>query len=273
MKVKNFFQFLGFRGKAQHYTYVVNDIDLGNESRVHYAQWQHPKETKKTITNEMIDAYREILNEGDFCIDIGAHTGDSTLPMALAVKKEGCVLAFEPNPYLYHVLEKNVRVNLGVANIRTIMAAASTSEGFLEFEYSDSGFCNGGRHEGISAWKHGHPFKLEVFGVDVEKELNEDFSDFLPSLKFVKVDAEGYDLFVLRSMTNIIKAYRPIVKTEVFKNTNKKYRIDLLTFFQDLNYSSYKIIEEPIKPGPLLTEENIEEWRHYDILSYPNKES
>jgi hypothetical protein len=72
-------------------------------------------------------------------------------------------------------------------------------------------------------------------------------------------------------MINIIKTYRPIVKAEVFKKTDKKYRRELLSFFQNLDYYLYKIVEEPIRPGPCLTEENLEEWKHYDILCLPDK--
>ena len=36
------------------------------------------------------------------------------------------------------------------------MAGASDVEGFVTFEYSDSGYCNGSRHEGMSVLKHGH---------------------------------------------------------------------------------------------------------------------
>jgi len=271
MKIRNLFELLGFRGKPQHFTYEMHDFNLGNGAVVHYAQWLHPKESKKYFTAAMVDDYREILSEGDFCIDIGAHTGDSTIPMAIAVSKSGCVLALEPNPYVYHVLEKNAKTNSHNMNIKTRMVAASTKEGFLEFEYSDSGFCNGGRHEGISALKHGHAFKLEVFCVDIEKELDEDYGEWLPRLKFIKVDTEGFDLYVLQSMINVIKTYRPVVKAEVFKGTDRNYRIELLSMFQDLGYSVFKIEDEPIKTGPRLTEDNLEEWRHYDILCLPDK--
>ena len=270
MKIKNLFQLIGIREKPQHYAYEMHDYDLGNETVVHYAQWLHPKETKKVLNNELIDAYREILNEGDFCIDIGAHTGDSTIPIALAVKTQGCVLAMEPNPYVYYVLEKNARANAHLANIKPMMAAAGTTEDFLEFEYSDSGFCNGGRHEGISVLSHGHAFKHEVLCVDIDKELHEDFSDVLPRLKFIKVDAEGFDLYVLQSMMNIIKTYQPIVKAEVYKKTDHDYRQRLLSLFENLGYSVYKIVEEPIKTGPRLTTDNLEEWKHYDILCLPD---
>ena len=140
MKVKNLFQLMGIKGKPKHYPYEMVDFDLGDGKVVHYAQWLHPRESKKSVEKKVVDAYSELLDEGDFCIDIGAHSGDSTLPMALAVGTSGCVLALEPNPYVYHVLEKNARANTHVANIKTLMAAAATEEGFMEFEYSDSGF-------------------------------------------------------------------------------------------------------------------------------------
>jgi len=270
MKIRNFFELLGFRGKPQHFTYEMHDFDLGDGALVHYAQWLHPKESRKYFSAAMVDDYREILAEGDFCIDIGAHTGDSTIPMAMAVGNAGCVLALEPNPYVYHVLEKNARANSHIINVKTRMAAVSTKEGFLEFEYSDSGFCNGGRHEGISAMKHGHAFKLEVFCVDIEKELREDYDEWMPRLKFIKVDTEGFDLYVLQSMLNVIKTWRPIVKAEVFKQTDRNYRIELLSMFEDLGYSIFKIEEEPIKTGVRVTKDNLEEWRHYDILCLPD---
>lgn len=272
MKIKNMLQFFGFRGKPRHFAYTIHDIDLCNAT-VHFARWSHPHrgEAKKTVTTQMVDAYRKILKEGDFCIDIGAHTGDSTLPMALAVGNSGCTLALEPNPFVYHVLEKNARANNHIVNIETMMAAAAPYEGFMEFEYSDAGFCNGGRHEGIPAIQHGHPFKLEVFCVELEKELRENYSKVLARLKFIKVDAEGYDLYVLKSICDIIRIYRPVIKAEVFKKTDSRYRKELFSFFSDLDYLVYKVIEEPIGAGPSLTENNLNEWEHYDILCKPNE--
>ena len=126
MKIRNVFQFLGFRGKPKHYPYQVETVDL-NGTAIQFANWLHPRERKKTLTAEIVDAYREILKDGDFCVDIGAHTGDTVLPMALATGTTGCVLALEPNPFVYHVLEKNARANTHVANIRTIMAAATAA--------------------------------------------------------------------------------------------------------------------------------------------------
>lgn len=268
MKLKSLIQILGFKGKPRHYPYEVTEYKLGDDV-VYYAQWKHPGESVKEITRELVEAYGRYIHEGDFCIDIGAHSGDTTLPMSVAVGKTGCVLALEPNPFIYHVLEKNARANTHVGNIDTIMAASSVEEGFIEFEYSDSGFCNGGRHEGISVLKHGHPFKQEVFCVNLEKELRQDYADRLPRLSFIKVDTEGYDLFVLQAIESIVEECRPVIKAEVYKKTDRQYRTDLLAFFHKYGYVVRKITAEPLDTGVELTLDNLEVGRHYDVLALP----
>src|SRR6185295_7687850 len=109
-----------------------------------------------------IGALHGFLQPGDIAIDIGAHTGDSTLPMALAVGPAGTVFALGPNPYVFKVLEKNAGLNPSATHIVPLMFAAMPEDGEFEFEYSDEGYCNGGFHQGISRWTHGHFSKLRV---------------------------------------------------------------------------------------------------------------
>jgi len=269
MKLKNLIPLLGLQGSPKRYKYSLIDYDLGNDITIHYAQWLHPKETTKVISRDLVDSYRQYIHPGDFCIDIGAHSGDTTLPMSVAAGKTGCVLALEPNPYVYHVLQKNSRANKHVGNIITLQAAAAAEEGFMEFEYSDAGYCNGGRHENISSFSHGHAFKLTVFTVNLTNELQADYADYLPNLKFIKVDAEGYDLYVLQSLRKILIEYKPIIKAEVFKKTSTRYRTELLAFLSESGYTVCKIVKEPMHIGDELTMRNIDAESHYDILCLP----
>jgi len=269
MKLKSFFEVLGFRGKPKRYGCTVKTFDFKwLPQPIRYAQWLHPKESPKTLSEIEVSDYRKFLQEGDFCIDIGAHSGDSALPMAVAVGNEGMVLALEPNPYVYFLLEKTVRLNRGVLNIFPIMAAAARDSGYMTFEYSDSGFCNGGRHEGISILRHGHAFKQEVVTINLADELRECFSKELPRLKFIKVDTEGFDLQVLKSLVDIIDQYRPYIKAEVYTKLTRQQRENLLKFLLERGYELYKVNEDAMR-GAKIGVEDAMKWRNYDVFCVP----
>jgi FkbM family methyltransferase len=271
MKLKNFFQIVGFRAQPKRYGYSVTGFDLPEFGRIPYAMWNHPYQTSVTLSIEAVEQYRRFIQAGDFCIDVGAHTGDSTLPIALAAGPSGLTLALEPNPYVFPVLEKNARLNRGKTHIVPMMAAATQQDEVITFEYSDAGFCNGGRHEGMSVWRHGHPFKLPVQGVNLADELRSDFRDVLSKLRFIKIDAEGYDLPVVKSLQPVIETHRPYVKAEVFKRTAASYRSELISFFLDREYAVYKIVSNPCEPGPRITPPDGSKWQHYDILCVPSE--
>ena len=263
---------LGIRRRPRHYAYSLENIDLGGGESVQCARWLHPKiGPSDSFTPSIVNGYCTLVKQGDFCLDVGAQMGvRSTIPLALAAGETGCVLALEPNPYVYHVLEKNARANRPRLNIQTIMAAASDHDGFLTCEYSDAGFCNGGRHEDIPMWRHGNAYQMQVFCVDLERELLDNFRDFLPRLTFIKVDTEGYDLHVLRGLTNIIERVRPVVKAEVYKRTSRAYRRDMLNFFLQRDYTVFRLNQEPVGCGPRLSHDLMEECRHFDVICKPN---
>lgn len=269
MKLRSFLEVLGFRGKPKRYGCTVKVFNFHwLPHPIHYAQWLHPKESAKSISAVEVDDYRKFLNKGDFCIDIGAHSGDSVLPMAVAVGNEGMVLALEPNPYVYFLLEKTVRLNRGVLNIFPLMAAAAHVDGYMTFEYSDSGFCNGGRHEGISKFRHGHAFEQEVVTVNLADELKQCFSKELPRLKFIKVDTEGFDLQVLKSLVSIIDQYRPYIKVEVYTKLTRGQREQLMGFLVKHGYELYKVTDDAMQ-GPKLTIADAMKWRNYDVFCIP----
>ena len=99
------------------YGYDVRQFNLPRDGAIRYAQWQHPYDLPKVITQPAVDAIRQFVSPGDFVIDVGAHSGDTTIPMALAAGQGGCTLALEPNPYVYKVLVANAALNLAATNI------------------------------------------------------------------------------------------------------------------------------------------------------------
>jgi len=269
MKLKTIFQILGFRGRPRRYGYTIRTFELPRYGRVEYAQWLHPSEMPAEIPSHLLEQYGEFINQGDFCIDIGAHTGDSTLPIALSAGPGGMVLAMEPNPYVFPVLEKNARLNRDLTNIVPMMAAAAGEDGILTFEYSDAGYCNGGRHEGISTLRHGHAFKLQVHGVNLQRELRSDFKAQLPRLKFIKVDTEGYDLHVLKSLAGIIDDLRPHIRAEVYKLTGPGYRAELMSFLLTRQYTVRRVTAESGLAGEIIGPADAMKYKHYDIYCSP----
>ncbi len=262
---------LGVRPKPREYGYDTRTFDLGAYGVVQYAQWLHPSESEKQFTQGEVDHLRRFIGPGDVAIDVGAHSGDTTLPIALAAGPTGRVLALEPNPYVFRVLTENARLNPGKVAIEPLPFAATSEDGLIEFEYSDPGFCNGGRHEGINPWLHAHPFKLTVEGRNLEKYLRSRHRELIPRLRYIKTDAEGYDLFVLRSLRGLIQETRPYIKSEIYKHTNQDQRQAFVRLLRDLGYEIRKINHEFDYLGEAVTWDKVMQWRHYDIFGIPQE--
>ena len=269
MKLKEFFYLLGLRPGPRTYGHEVRDFDLPAEGRVRYAQWLHPRETAKQMRQEDVDALRTFLRPGDVAIDIGAHTGDTTIPMALAVGPTGCVIALEPNHYVYPVLERNAALNPEKTRIIPLRIAATPTDGVVRFEYSDAGFCNGGRHEGVNKWMHGHAFELEVEGRNLEALLRRDYAELIPRIRLIKVDAEGYDHQVLLSLAGLIREVRPFLKAEVFRRTSAAQRATFLAFLHELGYQVHRAEGEALPANAPLGEGDLLRWPHFDIFAVP----
>ncbi|MCA9199103.1 MAG: FkbM family methyltransferase, partial [Planctomycetales bacterium] len=125
MKLRSFFHLLGLKPKSREYDTRLESFHLPQDGVVEYAQWLHPKDTPKQIRQQAVDSLREFINPGDVALDIGAHSGDSTLPMALAAGRTGRVFAFEPNPYVFRVLQQNAGLNQDKTHIVPYAFAAT----------------------------------------------------------------------------------------------------------------------------------------------------
>ena len=269
MKIRDCLALLGIRSKPQAYPYEIVDFELRKEGPIQYAQWLHPAETRKVVCQEGIDELRKFLAPGDVAVDIGAHTGDTTLSLALAVGASGCVLAVEPNQFVFQVLKKNSELNAGKLNIIPLMIAATSERGEFLFEYSDAGFCNGGRHQGISKWRHGHAYKLTVQGENLHDYIANHFSELQSRIRFIKIDAEGYDYEILKSLRAFILKQKPFLKVEVFKFTKRMQREQLYDFLTESGYDIFLVESDFNYRGPQLSRTQLFIRKHYDVFCVP----
>ncbi|MHA1664402.1 MAG: FkbM family methyltransferase [Candidatus Njordarchaeales archaeon] len=67
------------------------------------------------------------LNKGDVFVDVGAHIGKYTVPVAKIVGENGLVIAVEPHPENYRTLVKNIRLN-DLKNVLALNIAAWSEE-------------------------------------------------------------------------------------------------------------------------------------------------
>src|SRR5712671_3452372 len=270
VKLKELPYFLGLQPGPKTYGHKIKQFDLPGDGSIEYAQWLHPHETEKEITQQSVDELRKFLSPGDVAIDIGAHTGDSTVPIALAVGKTGCVFALEPNRYVFPVLEKNAELNADKTNIIPLMFAATPEDAEMEFQYSDSGFCNGGRFEGMSKWLHGHAFRLKVQGRNLQSFLKINYSQLIPRIRYIKIDTEGYEATVLASLSELISHNEPFLKLEVYRKLNDAQRQALYRSVAGYGYVVRKIVDDGNYFGEILTERDMNKWRHFDVFCVPD---
>ncbi len=262
----------------QEYGYEIKNFQIDGYGDVQYAQWLHPFEGPKEVDLSQINFYKNLAEEGGLIIDIGAHTGDTTVPMALAVGKEGLVIGLEPNQYVFKILEKNAALNTDKTNIDALPFAATTEDGEFTFNYSDASFCNGGYLTQIKNQKHRHNYELKVVGKDFDKYLRENYADWLPKLSLLKVDAEGFDKDILESLSGIISEFRPNIMAECYKRLTMEERVALYESMAKHDYTVYMNESEYLKEGFVdtagwvkLSKDTMRIKRHFEIIATPNK--
>ncbi len=250
------------------YGFEIKKFQINSFGEVEYAQWLHPFEKPKKISESNILFYKKISEKGSLIIDIGAHTGDTTVPMALAVGREGKVLGLEPNKYVFKILEENARLNKKWTNIIPLCFAATSQHGEFTFNYSDASFCNGGFLSKIKNKNHKHNYTLKVTGKNLQDFLLENYKADLEQLSLIKIDAEGYDKEILKTIPLILEKYKPALMIECYKRLNKEERIELFDIVNKHGYQlfyleNFELFEElkEIHSG------NMMDKKHFELLA------
>jgi FkbM family methyltransferase len=255
------------------YGHEVREFHLPRDGRVEFAQWLHPYDRRTDITQATVDAVRAFVSRGDFVIDVGAHTGDTTVPMALAAGPAGCTLAIEPNPHVFQVLEANAALNRDKTRIVPRCFAATEQTGRFVFHYSDASFCNGGFKSQQRWWFYRRKHPLAVEGRDLLDVLRSEFAEWLPKLSYVKVDAEGYDRAILASILPILRDRRPVVRTEVFRKLVPSERYALFDLLASAGYRLHRFQDAADPLGNLLSRRDMTREKHFDVLAVPTRNS
>jgi FkbM family methyltransferase len=252
------------------YPTVISTFNLEKTGPVEFANWSNPLVLEKDITQAKVDFFKNLAPEGSMCIDIGANIGEHTVSMALAVGKSGMVLSFDPNPIVFDILKANSELNTHLTNIKPFNCAISETDSEYYYNSSEASFSNGG----ISIEKENNHGKFQldqkIKGVNLDTFLHQYFEQDLSKLRLIKVDTEGYDKEILKSIAPVISQYKPVIIAECFPKLNTEERIDLFNTIAKHGYDLYYFrdidrIDDTVK----ITADDMNKWKHFDIYAIP----
>ncbi len=155
--------------------------------------------------------------EGQTVVDIGAHIGRYALE---AASKAAIVIAVEPDPSNFKLLEQNIRIN-GFRNVALLNAAVSSSAGRRTL-YPQIGD-NTGTSSLEPGWVPRARREVGVRGTSVEcRTLDDIVSSFhIESIDWLKLDVEGHEVHVLEGGRNALSLTRNLI-VEVSEENKKK---------------------------------------------------
>jgi FkbM family methyltransferase len=138
---------------------------------------------------------RDLLDPGDVFVDVGANWGYYSLGAASVVGVEGRVVAFEPDPRLFAVLETNVRVN-GLPHVTVQPVGIGSRRERVRFSSFNPGSGNWGLSRVVD---HGPPdvAAFESNSLPLDEALD---AEGIGRVRLVKIDVEGSETAVLAGM-------------------------------------------------------------------------
>lgn len=172
------------------------------------------------------------------CLDIGANIGNHALFYSALFKR---VIAFEPNPIAYKLLEANVLKNR-IANITICTTALGSKKEKKVLSVCDE---NLGMSSLVQETKANPPGLNIEIEINVGDDLIKDLVDERSGVSFIKLDVEGFEAEALEGLRQTILKYRPVISIELnFASLNKPAEA-ALKVLRDLGYKDFYILERP----------------------------
>ncbi len=254
---------------TREYEIHVEDYHIEGYPDFKLAIWDNPLVEKKRIQKEHFEFFKQWIQNGDMVIDIGANVGHMSIIFGILCGKEGCTLSFDPNPYVFRILKENATLNGHCSSIHPYNCAIVDEEGEYYYYSSEASFSNGGISKEKSSPHGSYSLRSPIKGVKLEYFLNEHFSESLSRLRLVKIDTEGYDKEIIKSISNVLLLYKPIVISECFGKTNREERFEHFEVLHSKGYKLYYIEDFIIGTTvvPILEKEDMLQWQHFNFYA------
>jgi FkbM family methyltransferase len=147
-------------------------------------------------TNALDGYFRWYLpNAGDTVFDIGAYCGVFSHRLSELVGPTGKVVAFEPDPLNYELLNKNIARH-ALVNVHAVQCAVSDSHG--EFKFNNEGSLGSALSQTLDRPSTDGTITVSAI------TLNEACETF-GTPNFVKIDAEGAEIEILSGAVDFLR--------------------------------------------------------------------
>jgi len=182
-------------------------------------------EYEKEVFNEL---FRN-LRPGSVFIDVGAHIGRYSFPVARFVGEDGIVVVIEPDPVSFRALSMGVELN-GLRNVLALNVALGDREG-------KATLCQ----KFVTATSSIIEFNGCRRFVEVPlRRLDSIVEDLgLKRVDVIKIDAEGAEVQVLKGGVKTIMRFRPFIVVEVRNHNIDKFE----QIMKNLGYFCEKVVE------------------------------
>ncbi len=216
-----------------------------------------------------------LLHKDDICLHIGATDGRHSYTMAKAMKGgTGYILAFEPSPVTFPVLERVIRMHGMKDRIRPERKAFSDRAGHLKLNipYKKTGrLANSFGYTSAAGaavkGRHGEDAP-NVLSFDVEATTIDAVAEKLPRVDFIRIDIEGSERLALNGGWKTIQKFRPNLLIEIHPSLMRKlFQAEPQSIYDDfvaLGYDIYHLENGKLVASPDLS---IAPWKDYFFIS------
>lgn len=219
---------------CDHGLMIVNRFD-SNSEQVGHGQWLLDHGNTSTIEAQI--AYECLKDRSQPVIfDVGANIGTFTTWMATAFS-QAKIYCFEPQRLIFQMLCGNIAINnfdncyvynigLGSENTRIEIQEPDyyKREDFGIFSLVEDKIRN----------KSGTSSVVEIMTIDTFVELYK-----IPRLDYIKIDAEGMDLDILKGADQTLKKFMPAIFIE--HSDNRRSILDKIVEFLGEDHYTFKV--------------------------------
>jgi FkbM family methyltransferase len=198
-----------------------------------------------------MELWRKWVKPGMTIIDVGANAGVYTFSAARAVGSTGRVLAVEPFSKCVQYLSETCRIN-NLNWVKVCAGAASDRNGTAKLSLSAASELNELVSEEDGAKQASGNFEeVECFTLDslVAKEN-------VQQVDFLKIDAEGHELQVLRGSDRLLKQFSPIILYENISDSTSS-NLPVANFLISMGYKLFTYRSYLQKLIPLNTDADL----------------